>query len=189
MGIQRSLRRLSRAEEGVSAVEFAVVAPAVVLLIFGIIELAMIMVVYNVMESATTLSSRLGKTGFVGEGITRQATLLASIEHRAGMLIEMDDITVTSKVYKQFDQINDPEPYTDANGNGSRDSGEAYTDINGNGQWDADMGTAGYGNAGDVVVYSVSYPWSIATPIMREFIGTNGDYTITTHAVVKNEPY
>lgn len=183
------LRALLRADDGVSAIEFAIVAPVLVMLVFAIIEFSLIMVVYNVMESATSISSRLGKTGFVVAGQTREQTILNSIKDRAGNLIKGDMLTVTSKFYKQFDQINDPEPYIDANGNGNYDNGENYTDVNGNAQWDADMGASGYGSANDVVVYSVSYPWPIATPIIRELVGSDGAYTITTHAVVKNEPY
>jgi Flp pilus assembly pilin Flp len=182
-------QRFIRAQSGVSAIEFAVIAPVVLLLVFGIIEFALIMMVYNVMEGATSISSRLGKTGYVAAGVTREQTILSAITQRAGSIIDPLKLTVTSKFYKQYDQINDPEPYIDANGNGSHDSGESYTDINGNGTWDSDMGASGYGSANDVVVYSASYPWPIATPIMREIIGTNGFLTITTHAVVKNEPY
>jgi hypothetical protein len=62
-----------------------------------------------------------------------------------------------------------------------------FIDINGNGSWDADMGQAGLGNPGDVVVYTVSYPWPIVTPIISAIIGST--YTITTRTVVRNEPY
>lgn len=175
--------------DGVTAVEFALVAPVFMLLLFGIVEFALIMVVYNVMEGATASSSRLGKTGYTAAGVTRQQTIINVITERAGSLINPDLLTVTSKFYKQFDQINDPEPYFDANGNGSYNSGETYTDINGNGQWDPDMAASGFGSAGDIVVYEVSYPWTISTPMISSLVGTNGIYRITTHAVVKNEPY
>jgi Flp pilus assembly protein TadG len=186
---RRIWQRLLRHEEGVSALEFAIVAPVFMLLLFGIIEFALIMMVYNVMEGATAISSRLGKTGYTATGITRQQTIINAITDRAGSLIDPQQLTVSTKFYKQFDQINDPEPYTDANGNGSYDAGETYTDINGNSQWDADMGASGYGSAGDIVVYQVSYPWKLSVPLISSLVGTNGVYTITTHAVVKNEPY
>jgi Flp pilus assembly pilin Flp len=184
-----TLRGLWRDERGVTAIEYAVIAPVMMLLVFGIIEFAMIMALHNTMEGATAVSSRLGKTGYTGSGLTRQQTILNAINQRASSLLDPTKLTVTSKFYKQYDQINDPEPFIDANGNNSFDVGETFTDINGNAQWDADMGSSGYGSAGDIVVYTVSYPWSLMTPIMRELIGVNGNYTITTHAVVKNEPY
>lgn len=186
----RAIRCIRREEDGVTAIEFAMVAPVLMLLVFGIIEFALIMVVYNTMEGATAISSRMGKTGFISAGLTRQQTILNSITSRAGSLVDPTKLTVTSKFYKQYNQINDPEPFIDTNGNGMYNVGESYTDVNGNAQWDADMAASGYGSAGDVVVYSVSYPWALTTPIISNIIGgSNGIFTITTHAVVKNEPY
>lgn len=189
MRLMAKLRSLQKEESGVTAIEFAIVAPVLLLLVFGIIEFSLIMVVYNVMEGATAVSSRLGKTGYLAPGATRQQTILNAITDRAGSLIDPSKLTMTSKFYKQFNQINDPEPYIDANSNGSYDNGESYTDINGNGKWDPDMGASGYGSAGDVVVYAVTYPWPISTPIISKLVGSNGVFMITTHAVVKNEPY
>ncbi len=186
---RRALKNFVTCEDGVTAVEFAVIAPTFVLLMMGIIEFSLIMMVNNVMEGATAISSRLGKTGYNTVGLTREATIINAITQRAGTLLDSKKLTVTSKFYKQFDQIGDPEPYIDANHNSSFDTGESYTDINGNGKWDSDMGSSGYGSAGDVVVYTVSYPWPISTPIMSNLVGTGGTFTITTHAVVKNEPY
>lgn len=186
---KRWCTRFLAAQEGVSAIEFAVVAPALCLLIMSIIEFSLVMTVYNVMESATTVSSRLGATGFTSTGTSRQQTILNSIISRAGSLIDPDALQVSTQFYRQFDQIHDPEPYIDANGNGQYDPGESFTDVNGNGQWDADMAQAGLGSAGDVVVYTVTYPWHITTPIVSAIIGHDGIFTITTHAVTKNEPF
>jgi Flp pilus assembly protein TadG len=190
MGLRKGLRAFIVAEAGVTAVEFAIIAPVLLLLLMGILEFALIMLAANVLESATTISARLGSTGFAtGGGISRQQTILNSIDAHAGTLLNVNNVTITSESYTQYDQIGQPEPYTDTNHNGQYDPGEPYVDVNGNGQWDADMGTAGLGNSGDIVVYTVSYPWAIMTPIMSNLIGTGGIYTITTHAVVKNEPY
>ncbi len=184
-----SVKYFARAEDGVTAIEFAMVAPVLIILLMGIIEFSLMMTAYNVMESATTVSARLGATGFTTSGISRQQTILNSISDRAGAFVNVDNITITTKYYSQFNQIGDPEPFTDTNGNGVRNNGEPYTDVNGNGQYDSDMGIAGLGNAGDIVVYTANYPWRIVTPLMGTFIGTNGVYTITTHAVTKNEPF
>lgn len=182
-------RRFGRDHQGVSALEFAILAPVLLLILFGVLEFAMIMLLTNILENATAITSRLGKTGYSEAGSSRSATILDAVKARAGNLIDPEQLSISSKYYAQFDQIGDAEPWNDTNHNGVPDPGE-YTDVNGNGHWDADMGTAGYGNAEDIVVYTVSYPWPIMTPIMREIIGdTNGNFTIRAHAVVKNEPY
>lgn len=185
----RTIHRYIRAEEGVTAIEFALIAPTLILMMFGIIEFGIIMLVNNMMESATTVTSRLGKTGFIRAGQTREDTLLEEVRGRTSAFLDPDKLTITSKFYAQFDQIGDAEPWNDTNLNTVAETGE-YTDVNGNGVYDIDMGRAGYGNAEDIVVYTVHYPWPIMTPIMREIIGdANGNIELSTHAVVKNEPY
>lgn len=180
---------LLRDARGVTAIEFALVAPVLLLMLFAVIEFSLIMLTNNLMESATATSSRLGKTGFSASGQTREETILQSIADRAGSFINTNNLTITTRVYDQFDQIGDAEPWIDNNANLMPDPGE-FVDVNGNGIYDTDMARVGYGDAEDIVVYTITYPWPIQTPIMRELVGdTNGNFTITTSAVVKNEPY
>lgn len=183
------LHRLWRAREGASALEFAILAPVFLLLIFAITEFSLIMLVSNIMENATSITSRLGRTGYSEATLSREDTIRAQVEQRAGVFLDPARLTISAKSYSLFNQIGDAEPWNDTNHNGIAEAGE-YTDINGNGVYDTDMGSAGYGGADDVVVYTVRYPWTILTPILREILGdANGEFPITAHAVVKNEPY
>jgi Flp pilus assembly protein TadG len=186
---KRTLKQLLRHNEGAAAMEFAFVSTVLFILMFGTIEVGMVMYASNVLESAMSNSARLGKTGYTASGISREQTILNSIATRTAGLIDMNLLTITTKVYPTFATIGDEEPYQDTNSNGVRDSGETYQDINGNGQWDADMGTAGLGNASDIVLYTVSYPWHISTPLISNLFGNNSTYTISARAVVRNEPY
>ena len=77
----------------------------------------------------------------------------------------------------------------DTDHDGRYDTGETYTDVNGNGHWDADMAAQGYGDANDIVVYTVTYPWKINTPMVSQFFSNDGELTLSASAVVKNEPY
>lgn len=180
---------LRKNEDGVTVVEFALIAPVLFMFIFGIIELSLVMYVQSVIEGATTLTSRLGKTGYVDGGQSRETTLMNALQSRAGIFLDPSHVTITSKFYGQFDQIGDEEPYIDTDHDGHRDSNETYTDVNGNGQWDADMAAQGYGDANDIVVYTVSYPWQINTPFVSRLVGDDGLVTLSAVAVVKNEPY
>lgn len=186
--IQRK-RCFRRSEEGVAAIEFAFIAPVLLLFIFGTVEFSLAMFVQSVMEGATTMSSRLGKTGYSESGQSREDTILNALKARAGTFFNPNLVTITSKFYGQFDQIGDAEPYTDTNHNGRYDTGETYSDVNGNGHWDADMGQQGYGDANDIVVYTVTYPWKIQTPLIAKFVNGNGQLNLRAVAVVKNEPY
>lgn len=193
----RFLARFWSANEGVTAMEFAFVAPVLILFMMGTIEAAMMMFVQNILESATFNASRLGKTGYATPGATREETIIQMIEDRAAGLLDPALIEIDAMAYGGgFGDVNQPEPYTDSNGNGVKDAGEPYIDSNGNGAWDADMGMAGLGTAGDVVVYTVRYPWTLITPMAGAFFGDDdlGEdeepiITLTARAVVRNEPY
>lgn len=178
-----------RAETGATIVEFALIAPVLMLIILGIVEVSLAMLAQNMMEGATFSASRMGKTGYVAAGQTREATIRNVLAKRAGILLNMNKVAITSKVYQQFSQVGQPEPFIDANGNGVWDPGENYTDVNGNGQYDKDMGVAGLGNSAQVVVYTVTYPWAIAPPMIAKLIGSAGVLNLTARTVVQNEPY
>lgn len=187
--LARALRaRLAlSSQDGITTIEFAFITPIVLLLITGIIEFSLIMFSMSAMESATASTARLGKTGYIPEGMSRQDAIIQNIENRTAGLLEPSQIVITYTIYPAFDDVEDEEPYTDTNGNGVWNTGEPYTDINGNGQWDEDMGESGLGSAGDIVVYNVSYPWPVTTPIINLIVGSI--FNITVRTVVKNEPF
>lgn len=182
-----------RQESGAAALEFAMVVPVLILVMFGIIEFSLIMFTRATMEGATSVSSRLGKTGYSEEGISREQMLTNLLVEKTNGILDPEKIEIITLVYKSFGDIGRPEPLTvDTNGNGEYDAadGDAYQDINGNGAWDPDLGEAGLGKAGDIVVYNVRYPWHVMTPVMSSILGdADGNYPLDVSVVVRNEPY
>lgn len=176
-------------QQGTTATEFALVAPVLLLMTIGVIEISLMMLSQNILESATFTASRLGKTGYVEDGMSREETIMQVLEDSASGLLDLNRVTITSQAYNEFGDVGSPEPFTDANGNGVRDVGENYTDVNENGQYDTDMGVAGAGGAGEVVVYVVTYAWHVTTPIMDHIVGNEGVFNLTARSVVKNEPF
>jgi len=175
-----------KCESGITVVEFAIIAPVFLLLISGIVEFSLIMFTSVVMESATNTTSRLGKTGYTTGGISRQQEIINTVDARTAGLLDPTKITIKSESYSDFNNIGQPEPcITPSPCPGT--AGVNFVDINGNGTWDADMGQAGLGGAGDIVVYTVSYPWHIMNPLVSTIIGST--FTITARSVVRNEPY
>ena len=188
------VRRYRKCQDGATAVEFALISPVLFLLVMGIVEAGMIMSAKNTLESATYIASRTGKTGYVETNQTQEETIMAALVDRASLFLDtdyvsIDAMTVETKTYASFDEIGDPEPFIDGNDNGIRDDGESFTDINGNGVWDEDRGGSGFGGANQIVVYTITYPWPLFTPLVGNFIGTNGIITLSSRAVVMNEPY
>jgi Flp pilus assembly protein TadG len=183
------VRRLWRDESGATAVEFAFIALGLIFLMIGIIEFSMAMTVGNSLEAATNLSSRLGKTGYVDEDAEDQEeTIRDEIERRVGPMIDMAKLQITNEVYNDFTSLNNPDILEDKSeppDGDTNDPGE-WTDVDGDGFKD---GAEGVGAAGNLVVYRITYPWQVMTPLIGKFVGTDGIIRLTAYSVVKNEPY
>lgn len=183
------LRNFARNTHGGSAVEFAITAPVVILAVVGSLEILMTMFVSTLMEGAIREASRFGKTGFVPAGSTREAEIANIINTNTFGLVTIAPADIKIQAYEDFDSVGKPEPYTDDNGNGQYDDGEPYTDINGNGEWDADQGSDGAGGAGDVVRYTVTYPWGFMTPVMANYAHLTEAINLSATVVIRNEPW
>jgi hypothetical protein len=153
----------------------------------GILEFSLVMFASVTLESATNNTSRLGKTGYVAAGaIPRDQQIIANVKTKTTGFLDPAKLSISAKVYADLSKIGQPEPCITPSPCGGT-AGVNYTDVNGNGTWDADMGKAGYGAAGEVVVYTVSYQWDIFTPMVSSIIGT--PFTINARSVVRNEPF
>jgi hypothetical protein len=181
--------RLWRGREGASALEFAFVVPPLMLILIGIMELAMIGFATSVLEGGLREAARFGITGLQPGNGTREQHIVNIINEHGADLVTIDTNNIATLVYQDFGSIGDPEPYVDLDGSGAYDGGEPFTDVNCNGAWDEDMGRAGLGAGGDVVIYQVNYDWPLLTGLLAPFIGTDGKVPLGASVAVRNEPY
>jgi Flp pilus assembly protein TadG len=184
-----ALRRLLRDEQGGSALEFALVAPMLTLLIGGILEVGIILFVNASLEGGIRDASRFGITGFTPNAVSRETQIVDIINSHLMGLYTITSSDISERVYSSFTNIGAPEPYIDTNGNGRYDLGEPFTDINGNGKWDPDMAASGAGGAGQVVVYEVAINWHPFTPVLLPFLNSSGTIRLAASLVVRNEPF
>jgi hypothetical protein len=193
-------RRLD--DRGVAIVEFALIFPILLLMTFGAVEIGLIMATLTTLEGGLKEASRYGITGQSPNDATRIEKIRAILKDHALGLVDFDEATFTVKTYPSFSGVGQPEPFIDsAPGteeepnpcyNGVYDSDpschETFTDQNGDGIWQADIGVAGAGNAGEVVSYTVQVPWHIMTPFAGPLIAPNGIMPLKATIVVRNEP-
>ena len=180
------MRSLRRNEDGSTAVEFGLVAVPLVFLVVGIIEIATILFINSSLEAGVIQASRYAITGATTPGVTREDKVVEILNTYGFGLVNIQPANVVTLIYPNFASVGQPEPFTDANSNGVYDAGEDFTDVNGNGSWDSDMGTAGLGGPGDIVVYKVEYDWGLLTNLLKPLMGT---LTLTSGVAVRNEPY
>jgi Flp pilus assembly protein TadG len=183
-------RRLATDTQAIAAIEFAFIAPIMITMICGFMEYAHVSSARSTLEAATMRAARVvAATDCPSE---REAVMLATIRDAMKNVPSADgeEVEITTKTYSdKFGDVGEPEPFTDANGNGRWDVGEAYTDVNANNMHDEDMGTAGsIGGAGQVVSYNATYQVSsLFEFISYRFNGTD-KYVIEASTVIRNEP-
>lgn len=182
--------RLLHCRRGSAIVEFAFAAPAILLATAMVIELALMMFVSSLVEGGLREAARFGVTGFMPAGVSREERIREIVADNTIGLVDMAAASVTQYVYPNFGDVGKPEPFDDQPPlNGAYDAGEPYQDINGNGQWDADMGAAGVGGPGDVVLYTLAVDWRPLTPIVAPLLGSAGKIRLKASVAVKNEPF
>ncbi len=188
----RGLRKLCRDDRGVTIIEFAFVAPVMLLFLGGLLELGYVAFARSTLESSILIASRASK---VAECPAEVAELIrADLAESMTVILSADGKPpelVVKSYGSNFSSVGNPEPFNDINGNGKFDPGETYTDINGNGQWDSDMGKTGnFGSFGEVVAFTASYNVPSLVPFVSSTISnTDGYYRITAETVVRNEPF
>lgn len=184
--IHGRLRSLLHDIQGATIVEFAFVAPVLLLMVMGIFDLG-----HNMYTSAML------------QGSVQQAARDSTIEGAAGNTAALDQIVTDAvravspaatlqfdrKAYSSFSDVSRPEDFTDVDGNGTCDAGEPFEDINGNGTWDSDRGLVGQGGARDAVLYTVRITYPRVFPIARLIPGQSDTFTIETKTVLRNQPY
>lgn len=177
--------------EGAAIIEFAVVAPALFLMLIGFIELGLILFATAAMEGATNIGSRIGKVNYGNiANIDRETYIRQRINFTSGGFLDPNLLNISIMSYNSFNNIGQPEPcIVPPTSPCPGTPGVNFVDVNGNGVFDVDQGKATAGGAGAVVLYRVTYPWQLFTPLLSSLLGTNGVYNITAVAAVRNEQF
>jgi len=187
--VRTLLKRLRRERNGAAAVEFALIAGPLFALAWGIIEVGLLMLGNALLEGAVREAARAGLTGYTPANTDRVTYIRQVVAEYTIGLIDMSQLQIDTLVYSSFANIGQPEPFSDQPPyNGVYDAGEPFVDVNGNGQWDADMGAAGLGGPGDVVVYTLTYPWNFFAGYATTIFGVP-TVTLRASVAIRNEPY
>lgn len=178
--------RLAGDRRGATIIEFAIVAPVMLVLIFGLIDLGHSVYVKAQLEGSM---QQAGRNSTLERNARSEAAVNAFVETRMRDVAGDPTFTPDRKTYKSFNDVGKPENYTDTKpANGKYDTGECFEDVNGNKKWDSDLGRTGQGGANDVVLYSMKMKYKRVFPIAM-IIGQSPYSEITASTVMRNQPY
>ena len=189
------ISRLLRDRRGVTVIEFAIVAPVMLLMIMGFIELTYQTYVQSVLSGAVR---KAGRDAAIELDQTHYSTMAAkwnvidtNVLSFVNSVAARATIVSSSHVsYSGFSNVKVPEPFSDNNNNGVYDpTTDCFTDINGNGTWDTDQGsTNSQGGASDVTYYTLRIQYPRLFPIPGWF-GWSSIAQLKASTVMKNQPF
>ena len=167
-------RRFTHAQDGATAVEFALVAAPFLALVFAILETALVFFAGQTLEAAASDTARLIMTGQAQTaGYSANDFKTAVCNRLAGGLFDCTNgVYVDVKTYTSFTAINTSPPIT-------------------NGQLNTANMTYTPGGPGDIVVVRLYYQWPIFVSMFGDNLSNlNGSQRLlVATAVFRNEPY
>lgn len=111
----RAVRRFRKDERGVTAIEFAILAPPFFVLLFAIIESSLIFFAGQMLESAVDDVGRRIRTGQLNNTLT-QAQFKTELCKSAAILFDCNGLKVDMRTAARFQDLTDP-PVPDGNNN------------------------------------------------------------------------
>lgn len=154
--------RFRRCQRGATLIEFSIIASALFLLCLGIIEMGLLFFAFTALEGATGIAARTGKTGFTTGGLSREAHIRSEIERLSSGILDSSALDIGMCAYGTFGDLTNP----------------------------ASVCTPGPGLPGQVVVYTVTYPWRMFTPLIGGLVADeNGIVTLSASTTVRNEDF
>lgn len=164
-----------KSEDGVVAVEFALVAVPFFMMLIGIVEMSMFFTSGIVLEGASADAARLLRTGQVQMSTDPQATFESELCEKVGFVIDCDDIQyeVIRVEPNTFSLTEENEPEFDEEG---RLIEQGFNT----------------GNSNDVVLIRTVYRYQFMTPFIAPLITGDPGKDWLNHVsttVVRAEPY
>ncbi|MEO0061868.1 MAG: hypothetical protein RLZZ08_428 [Pseudomonadota bacterium] len=176
---------LARNQVAAAALEFALAAPILLIMLFGSLEVGLNLYLKSVLEGAMTQAGRSSSLQLAQAG---QSTIDDLVRSQVHAVLPDATVTFARRNYVNFSDRGRPEDFTDSNHNGAYDTGECFTDENDNGVWDADVGKQGLGGANDVVLYTATLDY---TDVLPDFstLGMTGVRRIVASTTLRNQPF
>jgi Flp pilus assembly protein TadG len=171
--IMRLLRRFRRNRKAAAAVEFALVAPVFLALLFAILETALMFLASQVLESVTQQSARMILTGQAQNSGWAQSNFQTYLCNQIPALFSCANMSVTVQSYPAFSSITFGTP------------------VDNSGNLDSSKMQYSPGGPGCKVIVTVFYPWQLYVTRLGFNLANypNNKRLLTATAVFKNEPF
>ena len=180
------LARLRDDQQGAYLVEFALIAPVLMLVLTGIFDMAHTQYTNSMINGAL---QKAGRDLTLETAGSQQANIDQTVRD-AVMNVVPPSATVEFEKLSHFDftDIGEAEEFADDNADGICNDGEVFVDANANGQWDPNRGREGIGGARDAVLYTAVVTYPRLFP-MYQLAGMPQEVTLRASTVLRNQPF
>ena len=184
--------RLRANQRGATLIEFAFIAPSLLLMLLAGFDFSYGQYVGAVLQGEVQKS---GRDAALEGSSAALASLDSRVRTRVDELVADATYTITRKNVASFERAGQAETFTDVvHGTSPLDGlcnqGETYTDENNNGTFDLgpDAGRNGQGGARDITIYTVKVSYNRLFPLNGLLnLPTTATQTATT--VLRNQPF
>lgn len=186
---RRTLRIVLSDETGATAIEFAIVAPVLLLMLMAVFDLGFLVYAKAVLQGAVEEGARSASLEN-----TEWNAIKKRVNNQVEAVLPVGDastdiqFTFDPQYYANYNDIMLPEDFTDKNGNNQWDANECFVDRNSNGTYDTDVGMAGRGGAQDVLSISAQVTYTRIFPLWA-LLGDSQNHTITASTYLRNQPF
>lgn len=179
---------LPRDERGVALIEFGLLAPVMMIMLFGAIDVGHRLYARAALQGSVQKAAR--DTGLEGGTLAeRQLEIDKLVREHVQRIHNRAEVTFERRAYRNFTRAASPaEGWSDTNLDGQCNAGEPFDDVNRNGIRDLDVGVKGQGGAEDAVLYTVRMTYPSVAPVWGLF-GLDPDVDLTAQTVLRNQPY
>ncbi|MEQ8666818.1 MAG: TadE/TadG family type IV pilus assembly protein [Rhodospirillales bacterium] len=179
------IRSFRRNRRGVTAVEFALVAPVFLYLLIGIFEVALMMFGIAMVETAAQNAARQLLTGTAQSSGDAEAAFQTELCNNLTVVYDCNDIILDVRTYASFTAVTIPD--IKINGNGDLVYEDGDNDDSNDVLFTAEFSAGG---ASEIMVVRAIYSWDFATPYIGTLIGdSSGRKSLQTTVVFRSEPY
>ncbi len=186
------LKRLRRDERGSSIIEFAIVAPVLLMVIMGLLDFSYRLYAKAVFEGVVQKAARdatLEDSATVASSTLIDTKVKEAFKDVNGSLTD-SNFSFSRRNFQDFTTAGKMEPATGPGGVCAPPSGSTtytYVDLNNSHTWD-DGAIDGQGGANDVVLYTATVTYRSLFPVNALF-GAPTTQTIKASTVLRNQPY
>jgi Flp pilus assembly protein TadG len=170
---RRNASTFKRAQQGATAVEFALIAPAFIALLIAIFETTQFLYVQSNMQTAATQAARLFMTGQAQNGNMTQSQIEQQICPTVQVLVNCANLFIQVESSSSASGLSTSTP-------------QMY-----NAQGQLSTGSYSMGNPGDLMVVMVGYPLPVVAGPLGFFLAGNANGTASVWGVAafRVEPY